>query len=96
MHSAAKFKKQLSKSAIRFLDRNVVLYIKNKRTLTITLRVKYSYSDFFCSVSPYHFVFSLNAGKYRPKNSEYGHLSCSVSLPIVTYTFKLLHVTLSL
>ena len=95
MPSAAKFKKQLSKSAVRFLDLNVVLYIKNKHTLTITLRVKCSYSGFFWSVSPYLFVFSLNAGKYRPKNSEYEHLLRSVSLLIVTYTFKLLHVTLS-
>ena len=96
MHSAEKFNKQLSKYATRFLDLNVVLYIKNKHTLTITMRVKCSYSEFFWSVSPYLFVFSLNAGKYRPKNSEYGHLLRSVSLPTVTYTFKLLHVTLSL
>ena len=40
---------------------------KNKSTLTITLRVKCLYLEFFWSVSPYIFVFNLNAGKYGPE-----------------------------
>ena len=62
---------------------------------SLTLHEKCPYSEFFWSVfshiwteywkNPYLSVFSPNAGKYGPKNSEYGHFSRSVNLSFIFY-----------
>ena len=75
MHSATKFREEWSKAAINFLDLNVPLQMKNKRTLSITLREKCPCLEFFWSVfflhsdwirrdTLYLSVFSPNVRKY--------------------------------